>query len=172
MITENDIFPIGKIIKSRGVRGEIFFTYSSDIFDNEDFKFFILEIEGIFVPFFIEEYRINSDETAFVKLDGIDNENYANQLTGKQIFAPKKFLKKVKTENIGLDYFIDFQIIDKTTGFIGTIADIDQSTVNVLMIVQRENNEILIPFSDNYILDIDHNTKKIFMNLPNGILDL
>ncbi|MCL1868095.1 MAG: ribosome maturation factor RimM [Paludibacter sp.] len=172
MITENEIFPIGKILKPHGVRGEILFSYSSDVFENEYFKYFILEIDGILVPFFINEYRINSAETAFVKLDGIDSENDAKFLTAKVVFAPKKFLEKVKTENIGLDYFIDFQIIDKKNDFLGKIYDIDQTTANVLMIVQTANDEILIPFSENYIIDIDHNTKKIFVDLPQGLIEL
>jgi 16S rRNA processing protein RimM len=172
MITENEIFPIGKILKSHGVRGEILLLYSSDVFENENFKYFILEIDGIFVPFFIDEYRINSAETAFVKFDGIDSENDAKFLTGKLVFASKKFLEQVKTEDIGLDYFIGFQIIDKKISFSGKISNIDQSTANVLMIVQTENDEILIPFSESYIIEIDHNTKKIFVNLPQGLIEL
>jgi len=172
MITENQIFPIGKILKQRGVRGEILCECPCDIIENQDFKFFILEIDGIYVPFFIDEYRINSAETVFVKLDGIDSENDVKTFIGKKIFAQKKFLKKVKTDEIGLDYFIDFQVIDKTNGLLGKIADIDQTTENILMIVQAENKEILIPFSQSYITDIEHDTKTIFLDLPQGLTEL
>ena len=172
MITENEIFPIGKIIKSRGIGGEMIFACSSDIFENEDFTYIILEIDGIFVPFFIDEYTVSSAETVFVKLDGINTQNHAKSFAEKTIYVPKKYLQKVKTDEIGLEYFIDFQIYDKINGLLGKISNIDQTTANILMVVQAENREILIPFVESYIVDIDHDTKEIFVDLPQGLIEL
>ncbi|GHV46584.1 ribosome maturation factor RimM [Bacteroidia bacterium] len=172
MISEKEIFPIGKTLKSHGVKGEILISFSSDIFENEDFKFLILEIDGIFVPFFIDECHIRSSETAFVKLEGINSEKAARELMGKQVFAPKKYLEKVKTNEIGFDYFIDFQIIDKNNGALGTIMEIDRSTANLLMIIETDDTPLLVPFAESYITDIDHNNKQIFVDLPEGLLDL
>lgn len=123
-------------------------------------------------PFFIDEYRIHSLETAFVKLDEISDEKAAKELTGKTIFAPKKFLKQIKAAETGIEYFVGFQISDKENGLLGTITEIDQSTANLLMIIENGENQLLVPFSESYIINIDHNTKKIFVNLPEGLFDL
>jgi len=172
MIKENEIFAIGKIIKALRVGGELLFDCPCEIFDNEYFKYFILDIDGIFVPFFIDEYKIISEKSVIVKIDGIYNQNEAKFLAGKTVFAPIKFLNKVKAEESGIEYFINFQIFDKNYGFLGKIADIDQTTANILMVVQSENREILIPFVESYIIDIDHDTKIINVNLPQGLIEL
>ena len=57
MISLDEIFPIGQINKPHGVNGELSFTFSSDVFDTEEIPYLIMEIEGIPVPFFIDEYR-------------------------------------------------------------------------------------------------------------------
>ncbi|MCL2596821.1 MAG: ribosome maturation factor RimM [Paludibacter sp.] len=172
MITENEILPIGKIIKSHKTGGEMIFAFFADIFDNKDFTYYILDIDGIFVPFFIDEYKINSAQTAWVKIDGINNQKEAKYFVGKTLYAPIKFLKKVNTDKIGFEYFNDFEIYDKSYGFLGKVIDIDQTTANILLIIQTDNRELLIPFVESYIIDIDHNTKEIFVNLPQGLIDL
>ena len=67
MISLDEIFPIGQINKPHGVNGELSFTFSSDVFDTEEIPYLIMEIEGIPVPFFIEEYRFKPPVSALTK---------------------------------------------------------------------------------------------------------
>jgi 16S rRNA processing protein RimM len=172
MIKLDAIFPIGKIIKPHGVTGEMMFTFTSDVFEGKDFAYFIIEIDGIFVPFFIAEFRYKTSETAFLKLDGIDTEMAVRELSGKMLYAPKKFLESVENDEIGIDYFVDFQLIEKSQGKIGIITKIDTSTANTLLFVQTADDEILIPFNEDFITDIHHKKKIITVDLPEGLLDL
>ncbi|MDO4934692.1 MAG: 16S rRNA processing protein RimM, partial [Prevotella sp.] len=72
MIREEDIYKIGKLGKPHGVRGEVSMHFTDDIFDRTDCDYLILRIDGIMVPFFMEEYRFRSEETALVKFCDID----------------------------------------------------------------------------------------------------
>ena len=173
MIRKNDVFPIGKINKPHGIHGEMSFSFTTDVFDTEDAQFFIFEIEGIFVPFFIESYRFKTDTTALLMLENIENEEQAREFNGLTIYLPVSFQDKVKEEDIGLDYFIGFRLTDEMQGEIGTVTAINESTKNVLFIVENaDENEILIPANDDFILDIDHETKNIQMKIPEGLLEL
>jgi 16S rRNA processing protein RimM len=173
MINKNEIFPIGKINKPHGINGEMSFTFTTDVFDTEDAQFFIFEIEGIFVPFFIESYRFKTETTALLKLEDIENEEQARDFNGQTIYLPVSFQNKVKEEDIGMDYFVGFKLIDETNGEIGTVIAIDQSTENVLFIVETaDSDEILIPANDDFILKIDHEGKNILMKIPEGLLEI
>jgi 16S rRNA processing protein RimM len=172
MITQNEIFPIGKIIKPHGISGEMTFSYTSDVFENDDFTYFVIEIDGIFVPFFIAELRHKASDTAFLKLDGISNEKEVRQLTGKTLYASKRFLEKVKSEEITIDYFVGFQLIDAAHGTVGSITKVDSTTANTLLFVQTASDELLIPFNEDFITDINHKKKIIYVSLPEGLLDL
>ena len=116
MISLDEIFPIGQINKPHGVNGELSFTFSSDVFDTEEIPYLIMEIEGIYVPFFIEEYRFRTNSTGLIRFQDINTEEAARELNGLTIYVLKKYLDKVENEEIELAYFAGFTLIDVRAG--------------------------------------------------------
>ena len=56
---------------------------------------------------------------------------------------------------------------------IGVIRDYDDSTPNVLLIVESPDGRTLyLPFADEFFLDIDPDGMTVTMDLPEGITDL
>ncbi len=172
MILKSSVFPIGQIIKPHGVNGEMSFTFTSDVFDREDVPYFIFEIQGIYVPFFLDEYRFKGSTTGLMKLDGVKTEEQARNFMGLTVYIPESFLEKVEDEEIEVDYFAGFSLIDEATGFIGIISEVDKTTENYLFVIPKGDDELLIPAGDDYILNIDHDKKIIYVRLPEGLLDL
>ena len=68
MIKKEEVYKIGRIGKPHGVHGELQLQFSDDVFDAVDADYLVLDIDGILVPFFMEEYRFRSDEIALMKL--------------------------------------------------------------------------------------------------------
>ena len=172
MISKDEVFPIGQIIKPHGVQGEMSFAFTSDVFDSEDVPYFVFEIQGILVPFYITEYRFKTNATALVKLDDITTDEQARPFSGLTIYVSNEFLEKVEDAEIELDYFVGFQLIDENAGTLGLIKEVDQTTENALFIIDKPNDELLIPVGDDYIQNIDHKKKIIQVRLPEGLLDL
>lgn len=172
MIRKNEVFPIGKIIKPHGINGELSFSFTTDVFDREDAEFFIIEMDGILVPFYIESYRFRSDTTALLKLEDIDNEEQARELSGQTLYLPNSFLEKMNESDFTLDYFIGFTITDSHAGTLGTITAVDDSTENVLFIVDHNGDELLIPANDDFITQIDSENQTMHMQLPEGLIGL
>ena len=67
MIKKEDVYRIGRLGKPHGVQGEISFMFDDDVFDRSDADYLVLDIDGILVPFFMEEYRFKGSETAIMK---------------------------------------------------------------------------------------------------------
>ena len=173
MILKSEVFPAGHINKPRGTKGELVFSANSDLLCNEDVEYLIFEIEGILVPFFIDEIKAGNGNQGTIKFDEIDDENKAKMFSGLTFFLPEKFLGEAKTTGeVELNYFIGFTLFDEKAGKSGCIIDIDQSTENELFIVQNGKNEILIPVTMDFITDIDHKKKIIYTDLPEGLLEL
>ena len=61
MIRRDEVYKIGRIVKPHGLKGEVSFSFSDDIFDRTDSEYLICDMDGILVPFFMEEYRFRSD---------------------------------------------------------------------------------------------------------------
>jgi len=90
MIRQEDVYKIGRLGKPHGVKGEITFHFQDDVFDRVDADYLIIEVDGILVPFFIEEYRFRSDEVALLKLEDIDTQEAARQLTNSDVYFERR----------------------------------------------------------------------------------
>ncbi len=173
MIHEDEVFKIGKFTKPHGIKGEIALSFDSDIFDRTDCPYLICKVDGIFVPFFIKEYRFKGADTALITFEDINSEIEAKRFSGLEAYFPRKYVDEdTEQEMLTLDYFISFSIIDAQAGNIGTITDIDDSTINTLFLVHNDKDEeFIIPASDDFITNIDQDEKILYMNLPEGLLN-
>jgi 16S rRNA processing protein RimM len=169
MIKEENIYQIGRLGKTHGVRGEISFLFDDDVFDRVDVDYLILKVDGIFVPFFIEEYRFKSDSNAIIKFEDIDTQERARELTGADVYFPRS-LAENDDENLSWPVLVGFDIIEASNGrTIGRIASVDDSTLNILFCLDDGR---LIPASENLITAIDQQTRTLTMHIPEGLLDL
>ena len=164
-----EYYKIGKIGKPHGVKGEVSFHFSDDVFDRTDAEYLMLCIDGLLVPFFMEEYRFRSDETALVKFCDIETQERAAELTGCEVFFSRE-MSDSDNENVSWAEIVGFMLKDIASGNdIGRIASVDDTTVNILFELE---DGMLIPASDELISNININKKEIVIELPEGILDL
>ncbi|MBR3656223.1 MAG: 16S rRNA processing protein RimM [Prevotella sp.] len=169
MIKKEDVYRIGKLGKTHGVRGEISFLFDDDVFDRVDADYLILSIDDILVPFFIEEYRFKTDSNALMKFEGIDTQDRARELTGCEVYFPHE-LADSDEDTISWAAIVGFDITDADSSrTIGRIAAVDDSTINILF--ELEDGR-LIPASEDLITAIDQQARTITMRLPNGLLNL
>jgi len=171
MINREDIIKIGKFNKLHGIHGELSFSFTNDSFDEAENPFMICELDGIFVPFRLEECRFTSGSTALIKLNTIDSESKARRLVNHDVYFSKNQIRAQKEEeSYSWDYFTGFSLIDEKAGEIGIISAVDDSTLNTLFIIEKNKEEILIPAAEELISQIDDAGKKIFVTLPEGLL--
>lgn len=171
MIKKEEVFKIGIINKPHGVKGEVSFTFTDDIFDRvEDCDYLVLLLDGILVPFFMEEYRFRSDNVALVKFEGIDSAEKARTLTNVEVYYPVRFMDD-REEIPSWNYFVGFRVEDVHHGFLGTVTDVDDATMNVLFVIEKEGEEILLPAHEEFILDMDRKKKILKVDIPEGLLD-
>ena len=169
MIREEEVYKIGRLGKTHGVRGEISFLFDDDVFDRTDSDYLILRVDGILVPFFIEEYRFKSDANAIVKFDGIDTQERARELTGCDVYFPRS-LAEGDDGDISWSILVGFDILEAQSGkSVGRIAAIDDATMNILF--ELEDGR-LVPASEDLITAIDQEARTITMHIPEGLLEL
>ncbi len=170
MIRNEDVFPIGKITKAHGLKGEVNFMFTNDTWDTADCDYLICDIDGILVPFYIEEYRFRNDSTALVKFEDIDSVETADFLLGCDVYLEKKFAEQQDEEEMPLNYFIGFRM-EEDGKFIGKIKDIDDSTENWLFIVEKEDgSETMIPAHEDFIVGLDKEKRVMTVDLPIGLV--
>lgn len=163
MISNDEVFRIGKLGKPHGVKGEV--NLNIELFDGDDLgEYLVLQMDGIMVPFFIEELRWRSDDTALVKFEGIDTQERARELVNTEVFLPRTMAEGDDDAELTYAQLVGYSVNGK-----GKIAYIDDQTENIMFEME---DGMLIPASEELIVEINTEGRDITMNLPEGLFDL
>lgn len=171
MIEAAQLTQIGRFGKPHGVRGEISAIADTDI---GCLPCIFVETDGLMVPFFVENVRAKGVESVLLTIEGIDTQEKAATFTNRPLYACTADLPEDDNDEDGfyLDDLVGWTITDGETT-VGTIEDFDDSTANYLFhVLATDGNTIIIPASTDLIEGADPDTKTLFMNLPEGLLDL
>ena len=172
MIKKDEVFKIGIFNKPHGVKDELSFTFTDDIFDRVDCEYLICLLDGIFVPFFIEEYRFRSDTTALVKLENIETAEQARKFTNIEVYFPLKYVEEDESDDIPTwNYFVGFLVQDIHYGELGKIVAVDDSTMNVLFSIETpDGDEILLPAHEEFMVKLEKKKRILKVEIPEGLL--
>jgi len=160
---------IGYISKTHGLKGHVILRLNELVNIDENIKSIFLDLNGSQVPYFIEECRPNN-AGYIIKLETIDVVDMSKKLIGKKAFALSDFILE---EDESLKEFIGYAIIDSKLGNIGNIADVDEKTDNaIIKVIHPSGVEIILPFNDDFIIEIDDDLKTIEFNAPEGLIEM
>ncbi len=161
---------IGYISKTHGLKGHVILRLNEDILiDYSKVTALFLEINGSQVPYFTEECK-PTNTGYIVKLENIDHVDTSKKLIGKKAFCLPQFL--IENED-SLSYFVGYVVIDSTHGNIGTIVEVNDKTQNVTITIAHPSGaEIILPFNDALLNEIDDDLKTVDLNAPEGLIEL
>ena len=113
MIREEEVFKIGQFAKPHGIKGELSLVTNSDVLEDAEDPYIVCEMDGILVPFFVEDFRYKTDTVVLVKLEDVNSEEDARMFVGKEVFYP---LDAVDEEDLvgdmTWDSFIGYTVTD------------------------------------------------------------
>ena len=156
-----ELIRVGRIVRSHGISGEVELQFSDDAFDRGSAEYFVLEVEGIFVPFFWEEYRFKNNTAIILKLEGYDSDSSAKELVGLSAYYPTEALPDE-----------DKPGLTSMQALVG-MTSVDDSTSNILLyITTPQDKELIIPFHDDFLLQFDYKKRTLRMDIPHGILNI
>ncbi|MBP5196263.1 MAG: 16S rRNA processing protein RimM [Bacteroidaceae bacterium] len=171
MITEQDVYKIGQLTRTHGVKGELSCSFTDDVWDRADADYVFLLLDGCFIPFFFEEWRFRSDAVCLFKFRDIDTIEQAEELCGAEVWFPHAL-----TPDVSAETDLSEMPLKRLTGYtvvadgerIGEIESVDDSTANVLFVLSDGR---FIPAAAPFITSIDAHGRIVNMTLPEGLLD-
>lgn len=183
MIRPEEVFPIGHISRTHGIQGELELQFTDDAFDRGEAPYLVLLIDGIFVPFFMEEYRFKNREAALVKLEEVNDEREARRLVGLSVYYPHVAVAHVEPGEIrSLQAFVGYTVLlpdleasddeGLATRELGVVSHVAETMNNAVFTVESEGEEVLVPFHADFLLELNQRERYLLLQLPEGILDL
>ncbi|MDD2634461.1 MAG: ribosome maturation factor RimM [Bacteroidales bacterium] len=170
---ELELFEVASVIKPHGLNGYIsiktFENYSNKIY-NIGMPVF-LKIEGIPVPFFIEDVK-TSGRNVLLKLKNICNSEQVDRFRSASLMITEKDIIENKSEELSKSELIGYAVYDVKFGFIGNISLFNDIPGNPVFETTFDNKTIIIPFADDIIVEINSNTKTVKIIAPEGLIDI
>jgi len=163
---------IGAIVASFGVKGDVVIQHH--LGSNPDLAamkvLFIETVKDKFIPFFIKEIKVKSENELLVSFEEIDSPESARKYIKKKAWLPEQEAKKFSSKAAPIS-LLGFTIVEKTTS-LGKVLEVIEQPMQILLRIEIDSKEVLIPINESTLVRIDHKSEKIFVALPAGLLDI
>jgi len=137
-----------------------------------DLKSLFIETTQGLVPYFIDRSQLHKSSLLRITFEGIETEVEAKSLQKKDLFLPLNMLPPLEGNQFYYHEVTGFSAIDQFDKEIGIIKNVNDSGPPPLFVIDADGTEILIPVHDNFIKELDREGNKIFLDLPDGLMDI
>lgn len=159
---------IGVIIKPHGLKGEVAVKSEPGIVGRySEFKSVFLSLSGAYVPYVIESLAALNKDKLKLKLLGLNSASDAELMRGNELFQLTKLLGVEKQMDL-----TGFSIILENGDVVGMIDEVIENQAQILLVVLTNDDEVLIPLVDDFIVEVDSKKRQITLDLPEGLLEL
>jgi 16S rRNA processing protein RimM len=164
---------LGTIRKTYGVDGGVVIAFDNNPTETSIKKLesLFIEIDGQRIPFFISGIKKLNPVSAVVTLDRVDCLDDAKPLIHRNVYTNLQVFATRETEKIDLSVLVGFTLVGIREGEIGQIDEVLIYPKNNVLKILRKGEEILVPFNEELVESIDVNRNRIFMNLPEGLIE-
>ena len=170
---KKDCFFLAKIIKKYSFKGEVLAKLDTDQPElYKELKTVFLEFNNSLIPYFLEKSKLHKSNLLRLKFEDINCEAEADMLIKKDIYLPLHLLPKLKGNSFYFHEILGFKIIDLEYGFVGEVKSVNDNSPQALFEIDNNGKEILIPINDEFIKNINRETKTISVLTPPGLIDL
>ncbi|MBN2745428.1 MAG: PRC-barrel domain-containing protein [Bacteroidales bacterium] len=167
------LYHIGKISKTFGYKGDMVCRLGSlnTSVLRPDLTFVFIEIFNEKVPYRLSRFDTLNDESFVLNLSGYSDEKECQRFLGCNVY--------IETANMDLSHsspIFDSSLIGWSVfnnhDFIGFIEDIIENKTQLLILLIINKKDVYIPLVEAFVQRIDEQAKTLYMNLPDGLLDL
>ena len=168
----NNYFKIGKLAATFGLEGQMVLEHSLGKKTSLKGlkKIFIEQIRDSFLPYFIESAKIKNDKEIYIKLEGVFTKEDAKKFIKKEVWLIENDFKKFSANAAPIS-LLGFMVISENEE-LGEVCEVIEQPHQVLCKIILNGKEALIPVHEDSLEKIDKKNRKLFLNLPDGLLDI
>ena len=173
-IPKNNCVKVGYVQKPHGIHGELVIRFEEEYYETlEECPTLFMEIDNLLVPYFIsdEGLRFKSGESVIAKLEWVDSDKKAKDLCGLSVFVNQNDIVEFEDE-MSPNALVGYQLFDETLGLIGEITEVNDYSGNLLLVVEYQGKEALVPINEDLIIRMDEDRREIELRIPDGLFDL
>lgn len=173
-MTVNDCYLVGYVVKPHGTKGGLLVYIDADnVAEYMEMESVLVEKPEGLVPFFIDHLEMASQANHLIAyFDDVQTIEEAQALKATKLYAPLAELPELKADQFYYHEVVGFDVVDKQKGIIGQLKEVQDSSTNALLIVENGATEFLIPLKEPIYTGIDKAKKQLYVDCPEGLLEL
>ena len=156
-----DFILVGSIVGLHGLRGYLkvksFLENPNDIFKFDEYFINKRSFSSILLKF-------NKKSVFICELVGINSIEEAKKFVNNDIFIYKSSLPKTDKDEIYLNDLISFNVELESGLCLGELVNFYDFGAGPIIGVKQGHTEMMLPFSDNFIINIDQDLKLITLS--------
>lgn len=166
-----DFIHLGKITGTHGLEGNIvLYHHLGKLNALKQLKHIFIELKReSYIPFFIEQIRVDNDAELFLKLEEVDTVEDAKAISGKSVYLSTSQYELLKPKDKDVN-FVGFEVWDEVAGKLGQVVNLFETPGQLLATVNVNGKEAIVPLNEQTIKAIDIATKTLKLSLPDGLL--
>lgn len=167
-----ELVAIARIIKPRGLRGEVVAELLTDFPERFDG---LEKVVGLFPDGERRDLKIENvwfqNERIVMKFDGVDSIEDVEPLRGVEICVAES-----DAVELGEGEFFDWQLegckVETVDGrSIGTVSELLRTGATEILVIDGGEKELLVPFAESICVEVDIEKKRIVIDPPEGLLE-
>jgi 16S rRNA processing protein RimM len=162
---------VGTITKAHGIKGELVIQLIEPIrlaTQSNTLDYIFIKIGATLVPHRIEAMDLGPQKLV-IKLQDIDSRTETYALIKQTAWIPTALLRKDTQRDESAD-LKGYEVIDNREGKLGLVEHIDQFPMHQCLVIMYKGKELLIPYQEPIVEQLNHERKQIFIDLPQGFL--
>lgn len=160
---------IGQVVNVVGLKGEL------KVYHYSDYKERFEEFSKVYLDH--KEFRIAGvrymKEMVILKLEGISDRTEAETYKGKDVLIDKEDTRELPEDTYYIYDLIGLSVVDENGAVLGSVSDVIQNSTQDLYEVEKEDkSRFLIPAVEEFILNIDMESRTMTVRLIDGLMEL
>lgn len=138
---------------------------------------FLLEFDSIFVEHYENKRKFKvlmakRHKNIYVfSLEGINDMNVAEDLMGSSVYVPSLDVKELKDNEFFYHDLEGLDVYNEAGDLIGKVDHVQKGGNDILVIKDENGKEILIPFVDELVPEVNLVDKTITINAIEGLIE-
>jgi 16S rRNA processing protein RimM len=173
MRDSEELIPVGKIIGTHGIKGQLkIHSYSGNFESLSSARSVVLKAnDGTLREINLKSFNANSGKF-IIGLQDFDDIDVVKPLVGNELCLKRCNLPKLTEDEYYWSDLIGLQVETDDGILLGVIFDIFETGSSDIYVVRNEKREYLIPAIGDVVKQVDLDSGKIIITPLEGLLDL
>ncbi|MDR3132815.1 MAG: hypothetical protein LBU42_02175 [Prevotellaceae bacterium] len=162
------MYRFGHVQKTFGAHGELLVRLQAETETITIKEPVFVIIDGLPVPFYFKSFELRGSHRAQAVFEDLESQKLAEELVGKTLWLPGS----EKAATVRQPDLTGYAVHDRQHGALGVVSGFLDIPGNPCLQIAYENRELIVPFHETVVVEVNVKKRLLETLLPEGLLEL